>query len=114
MPILEVEIVGECGEVAKAVADAVAREFADEEWKVWVRLRRLDPRDYAESEGGSYEPVFVSVLSLSFREGERMATTMRRIATAVAAAVGRPLENVHVTYEPAARGRLAFGGEMAE
>lgn len=114
MPILEVEVVGECGEVAKAVADAVAAEFADERWKVWVRLRRLDARDYAESHEGPHTPVFVSVLSLSFREGELMAATMCRIATAVAGAVGRPLENVHVVYEPAARGRLAFGGEMVE
>ena len=28
-----------------------------------MRLRRLPPEDYAESEGGSFEPVFVSVLS---------------------------------------------------
>jgi hypothetical protein len=57
MPILEVEVVGECGEVAKGIADAVAAEFADEEWRVWVRLRRLDAKDYAESEGGAYTPV---------------------------------------------------------
>ena len=30
MPILEVEVVGECGDVAKAIADAVAAAFADE------------------------------------------------------------------------------------
>ena len=106
---------GDCATgTAKAIADAVAKEFEDERWKVWVRLRRLDARDYAESEGGAYTPVFVSVLSLSFREGELMATTLWRIATAVAGAIGRPLENVHVVYEPAARGRLAFGGEMVE
>lgn len=114
MPILEVEVVGECGDVAKPLADAVAKEFEDERWKVWVRLRRLDAADYAESHEGPHQPVFVSVLSMSFRESELMATTMRRIATAVAGAVGRPLENTHVTYEPAARGRLAFGGEMVE
>ncbi len=115
MPILEVEVVGDCEDgAAKAIADAVAAAFADEEWSVWVRLRRLLPEDYAESGGGSFEPVFVSVLSLSFREGEQMRATLMRIAVAVAGACGRPLENVHVVYESAAHGRLALGGKMVE
>lgn len=40
-----------------------------------------------------------------------LATTL---ATAVAEVTNHPVRNVHVPFEPAPRGRIAFGGRLVE
>jgi phenylpyruvate tautomerase PptA (4-oxalocrotonate tautomerase family) len=43
---------------------------------------------------------------------EEMQKEVAKITAAVAQIYGRPAENVHVIYQPEARGRVAFGGEI--
>ena len=43
---------------------------------------------------------------------DALAAGVRRLTGAIAAACGRPEENVHLVYEPPAKGRIAFGGEL--
>ncbi len=45
-------------------------------------------------------------------ETRRRIHEVRRLTDAIAAACGRPAENVHLVYAPAGRGRVAFGGRL--
>jgi phenylpyruvate tautomerase PptA (4-oxalocrotonate tautomerase family) len=119
MPILDVEIVvGETestSALSAAVADGAARVFGSSPGNTWVRLREL-PRDrYAENGGGpdpTTRPVFVSVLKAELPAEPQLAEEVAALAREIAAACNRPVENVHVIYEPAAAGRVAFGGRL--
>ena len=131
MPILDVEIVSEAEgsahgaagaddalepTLAQRLADGVAAAWGLGPEDVWVRLRVLPSHRYAES-GGTAEgvrPVFVSVLRARVPHGERLGADVVSLARAVAKATGRGVENVHVLHEPAAAGRLAFGGRLVE
>ena len=118
MPILDVEMVSERAEagLAQRLADAAAEAWRLGPAEVWVRLRCLPVDRHAENGGapGDVRPVFVSVLRARVPDGERLAEDVRSLTRAVAAVTGRPLENVHVLHEPAAAGRLAFGGRLVE
>jgi len=117
MPILEVEIVGPVPDqvrtgMARRIADAAGEALGASPGGTWVKLRHLAEDDYAES-GGAPEgvrPVFVSVLLGSSPDGEARAEQIQRLTRAVAAACDRPAENTHVLYQPAAKGRISFGG----
>ena len=114
MPIVDVEIVGggeETG-LAQALADDVGHVFEAQPGRVWVRLRSLEASRYAENGAAAPRPVFVCVLAFAPPEGEAMDDLVARLTEAVARRTGRPPENVHVLFEPAARGRVAFGGRL--
>lgn len=115
MPILDVDIVGAADlDLAQRIADAAGRVFQTPPGETWVRLR--SPAAYAESGGTLPEgvrPVFVSVLKARPPAGEALVLEVAALTDAVAQACGRPPENVHVIYEPAAHGRIAFGGHLA-
>ena len=122
MPILEIEMVTADGVppeagLAAALADALAKVLETAEGRTWVRLRTLPRGQYAENGGGPAEevlPVFVSVLKSMPPYGVHRATEAKKLAEAVGLALYRPVENVHVAYEPAGRGRIAFGGNLLE
>ena len=59
-------------------------------------------------------PTFVSVLRMELPESEALRREMKEVAKIVARTLGRPLENVHVLYEPGARGRIGFGGMLRD
>lgn len=120
MPILDVQIVGpvpaalDAG-LAARLADAAARVFAAPPGSTWVRVHRLAAADYAENGGIDPEdapPLFVSLLLAEPPEGEARAAQAAALAEALAAAAGRPTDRVHLLYEPAGRGRVAFGGRI--
>lgn len=120
MPILDVQIVGplapplEAG-VAARLAAAAAGVFASPPGATWVRLHRLAAEDYAENGGidpGESPPVFVALLLADPPEGAARASQAAALAAALAGVVGRPSERVHILYEPAGRGRVAFGGVL--
>jgi phenylpyruvate tautomerase PptA (4-oxalocrotonate tautomerase family) len=121
MPILEVEIVGAVPDdvrrgLARRIADAAGDALEARPGGTWVRLRFLDRERYAESGGDvpdDVQPVFVSVLLGDPPGGEARAEQARRLTRAVAAACDRPARSTHVLYEPAAKGRIAFGERMA-
>jgi phenylpyruvate tautomerase PptA (4-oxalocrotonate tautomerase family) len=120
MPVLDVELIGPVPDdvrrgLAQRIADAAGPVLNAPPGGAWVKLRFVAGEDYAESGGPlppGVQPVFVSVLAGSPPEGDARAEQVRRLTRAVAEACGRPAANTHVVYEPAARGRIAFGGQM--
>ncbi len=119
MPIVDVEIVGAPEArlrdgLARRIADAAGEVLRSRPGGTWVRLRYLDAAHYAEN-GGAPEgvrPVLVSVLQAVVPDGDALSEQAARLASAVAEACGRPVENVHVVFEPPAAGRIAFGGKL--
>lgn len=115
MPILDVEIVGGApapAGLATRLADALGAELGAGPGRTWVRLRRLAEADYGESGGGPPEgpgPIFVTLLEADPRT---TAVRLRAVAETVGRLCDRPTERVHVLVEPAARGRIAFGGTL--
>jgi len=122
MPLLEVEIVDHPdlslpADAAQRVADAVGELLGAPPGRTWVRLRRIPREDYAEN-GGPLEPeiapVFVRLLEADPPEGAVRAARSPELARALGGALRRPASCVHVLLEPAARGRIAFGGRPVE
>ena len=116
MPILDVEIVGGKIEAAttRALADGLGAVFEAAPGKVWVRVRSLPVEAYAENGGGAPKPVFVTVTASAPPEGAVLRQRIDGIVAVVAQLTGRPRENIHVEFQPAARGRIAFGGRLVE
>ena len=119
MPVLDVEVVGPVPDrvrsgLAQRIADAAGEALNAAHGGTWVKVRFLAEDSYAES-GGAPEgmrPVFVSVLLGTPPQGEARAEQVRLLTRAVAAACDRPAANTHVLYQPAAKGRIAFGEKM--
>ena len=118
MPILEIEIVLSPNELllsdlAARLAEAAAAVFQGPKGSTWVKLRALQQTEYAEDGGGPQDvhPVFVRVLKARLPRGGDLETEISRLTEALAQICERPAENVHVIYEPAGRGRVAFGGK---
>lgn len=120
MPILDVAVIGPVPDelrpgLAQRVADAAATVFGSEPQQTWVRLRHVPLDDYAENAGGppaEVQPVIVSVLQAHAPVGAALADQASRLSSAIADALRRPPENVHLIYEPDGAGRVAFGGRI--
>ena len=120
MPVVDVQLVQPPSGVldaglAQEVADAIGRDFNVEAGRVWVRLHVLSSDRYAENGCLLQDhelPVFVTVLLGDPPAQEARAAHALALASAVAAAVGRPVARVHVEYAPSGRGRVAFGGRL--
>lgn len=118
MPIVDLELViaSEDGdalprEKISMLADSLGMIFGSPPAGTWLRVRYLPDSRYAENDPSRSEyPVFVTVLKARIADPDGLAEEMRQVAGAVARAVGRPEENVHVLYEPDAAGRIGFGG----
>ncbi|MFP3854090.1 MAG: hypothetical protein ACLFWD_07330, partial [Anaerolineales bacterium] len=83
----------------------------------WVRLSYVGLDDYAEAGGGpppGVLPVFVRVLLADVPERQDRRELARELSSRVAKKVNRPIENVHLLFEPPGRGRVAFGGRLVE
>lgn len=122
MPILDIEMVVAPGEmipagIAPAVADAAAEIFDAPAGTTWAKFHTLPAADYAENGIGAAEtpaPVFVRVLKRDLPETGAMRIEAARLAASVAKVCGRPVENVHILYEPPGAGRVAFGGKLPD
>jgi phenylpyruvate tautomerase PptA (4-oxalocrotonate tautomerase family) len=120
MPILDVVIIMPVGDepdssLATRLADVTGEVFEAVAGRTWVRLRALPADRYAENGGGPPEgvlPVFVDVLLADPPEGEDLRLQVHRLTLTIANVCGRPPENVHLFYQAAARGRVAFGGKL--
>jgi phenylpyruvate tautomerase PptA (4-oxalocrotonate tautomerase family) len=120
MPILDVEIVLRPGEalpetLADLLAKAAAQPLGAAPGRTWVKLRAIDHEHYGEDSAGgrrTASPVFVHVLKSALPRDDERRAEVRRLTETVAGLCDRPPENVHVIYAPAARGRVAFGGEV--
>ena len=120
MPILNVEIVVEPGEVlspdlAARLADRVGSVLDARPGATWVTVRPHPLQQYAESGGGpesGVRPVFVTILKAKVGSRESLAAEARVLTAAIAEVCGRPAENVHLNYQADAAGRVAFGGTI--
>ncbi len=120
MPIFDIEIATRHGEalapgLAADLADALGAVMGAAPGKVWVRLRDLAPERYAENgrDPDRPFPVFVTLVASAPPQGEHLDHVAAQVAEAVAHLTDRAPENVHLLVEPAAKGRVAFGGKVA-
>lgn len=119
MPILTIEVVGELERATGAAgraADAAAAVLEVEAGRCWVKLKLLPREQYAEN-GGAEEgisPVFVSLILAQAPQADSCRLQCQQLATALATALDRPAENIHILYQPDAKGRIAFGGRLVE
>jgi len=119
MPIVDIEIVLRPNEairedMASELADELGEIFQSSPGRTWIKVHLLSAAQYAEN-GGRLEgvyPVFVTLMKSELSLMEEMQKEVAKITGAVAQICGRPSENVHVIYQPEARGRVAFGGEI--
>ena len=119
MPILDVELVVDQNadipdELARQLADATATVFDSPAGRTWVRLRTLLLDRYSENGGAPADlrPVFVAVTLATLPELSERTDLAARLALAVAGVLERPVEHIHVFFEPPAAGRIAFGGNL--
>jgi len=118
MPIVDVEIITSeslDGGLAARIADMAAQVFGGPSASTWVRLRSLPREHYAENGTATPEgwrSVFVTVRKAQRPTGSALEAEMRALTEGVARVCGRPVENVHILYEPDAQGRISFGGRL--
>jgi phenylpyruvate tautomerase PptA (4-oxalocrotonate tautomerase family) len=122
MPIIDVEIVVAENEqlpsnLAAILADAMSKVFGTSTGQTWVRLRKIPLQDYAEDGGGppqDVRPVFVTILKVKLPPMGELKHEMEQLTQVIAHSCNRPVENVHVFYQPEGKGRVAFGGRLVE
>jgi len=119
MPIIDVEIVLRSNEsireeVVSELANELGEIFHSSPGQTWIKLHPLSADQYAENGGtpdGVY-PIFVTVMKSKLSSFEEMQKEVAKITGAIAQICGRPSDNIHVIYQPAGRGRVAFGGTI--
>lgn len=119
MPILDVTVVLRDGEtlapdLSRRLADAASRVFGTAPGTVWVALHALAADRYAENDtttADTPQPVLVRVLKATDAADVRAAEAAA-LAAALAACLSRDTARVHLIYEPAGAGRVAFGGHL--
>ena len=100
----------------QALADALAAIFGSKPRGTWVTLRAVPATHYAENGGllPGDAPVFARILQRDPPQGDALRAEIRAVTATIAKLLARPERNVHVIYEPSARGRVAFGGTLVE
>ena len=114
MPVVDIEIVDYPEAppgLAAALAEACGQIFNSCSSTTWVRLRGLSQDNYAEN-GPPQRPVFVSVLLADLPDQDQLADIAQRLCQAVSETLQRSSEQVHIVFQPAGRGRVAFGGRL--
>jgi hypothetical protein len=118
MPILDVEFVLGAGEklpvgLAAAVAFEAGLVFGTPAGGTWVKLYELSAEHYAENDSqAESRPVFVRVLRAHLPTQLELEQEAPKLAAAIARACRRPVESIHIIYQPPIGGRIAFGGEL--
>jgi phenylpyruvate tautomerase PptA (4-oxalocrotonate tautomerase family) len=119
VPIVDIEIVLMANEAIREetvseLAHELGEVFYSSPGRTWIKVHPLLAHQYAENGGRSegVYPVFVTIMKSDLPLLEEMQKEVAKITAAVAQIYGRPAENVHVIYQPEARGRVAFGGEI--
>ena len=120
MPLVEIEFVGSmppsAGELSRELADALGEVFQSARAETWIRMRHLPVDHYAENgedDPMGAEAIFVSITKRDLPDPSLLANEATQVASVVATLCQRSIDRVHVIYEPAARGRIAFGGRLA-
>ena len=119
MPIIDIELVLApeglvAPGLAQGLADALGAAFEAQPGKIWVRIHPISAAHYAENGVTAPHPAFVTVLAGAPPSGEPLRERVAQITEIVARLTGRPSDRVHVLFEAAAKGRIAFGGRLVE
>ena len=121
MPIVHIQLVGQPPSnistgLAQRLADIIGKVLGSRPRGTWVKIQILDPHLYAENAETDTEirPVFVSILKRNVPSGDRLKREIKALTQAIAHACERPEDNIHILYEPAGAGRIAFGGVLVE
>lgn len=117
MPIIDIELVSDesiDSQAVQGIADDLGPIFGAEPGRLWLRVRTLHVQHYAENQQRAPLPVFVTVLLADPPDKEQLREQVAHITEAVSLRTRRHRENIHVVYEPSARGRIAFGGHLVE
>lgn len=124
MPIVDIEVVAGASdpkaidkEISQLLADELGTVFDSEPGGTWVRLRSLDPDQYAENRtaiNSNARPTFVHILRAELPDRAALRREVEAVAKVVARTLDRPREHVHVLYAPEASGRIGFGGVLPE
>lgn len=125
MPIVTIELMTDEGsppgaalpsaEKIREIADALGDVFDSRPSGTWVKFREQIREHYAENDmelAADARPVVVEILKAELPDPSALASEARVICLLIAKALRRSAKNVHVIYQPAARGRVAFGGEL--
>jgi len=120
MPILDIEMICHPGEgvpsgLSGAFADAAASVFRTPPGHTWVRLHRLSSDCYSENGCAAdpgIQPVFVHVRKATLPPEPDLRKEVSALAEAIARVCDRPVESVHILYDPPLIGRIAFGGRL--
>ena len=120
MPILDVEIVAPDStpslpaDLTQSLAEAAAQVFDSPPGRVWVKLRMIPSAEYAENGGTPPDvyPVFVTVLKSRVPERSVLEDEVTQLTEVIAMILERPVENIHIFYQPDGAGRVAFGGRL--
>jgi phenylpyruvate tautomerase PptA (4-oxalocrotonate tautomerase family) len=120
MPVLDVEIVLFPDEyidenLANKLVDSLGEIFGSAPGTTWLKLWPIKASNYVENGGlpkAGIFPVFVNVMKSVLPVNEQLQREVQLLTEAVANICKRPIENVHIIYQPAASGRVAFGGQV--
>lgn len=99
----------------QTLADALGELFGSRPSGTWVKARQQQRAYYAENLTELHRdsrPVIVEILKSDEEPAEDLAIEAAAVCALVAQVLDRRTENVHVIYQPAARGRVAFGGKL--
>lgn len=119
MPILNIEIIGGkddfSQDLSRRLADVAGSVLNSRQQGTWVKLHFIDVSQYAENGGaiGSL-PIIVSLIQAEPPAGAELRNLLLNLTTAIAEVTGHRVENVHIIVEPAAKGRISFGGNLLE
>jgi len=119
MPILELEIVGRAEDfptdLAQLVADSAGVALNSRPQGTWVKIAFIESSRYAENGGAVDQPPIVAkVLQAELPDTRTLKLQIAGLTHAISAATKRQESSVHVIMEPAAKGRIAFGGTLVE
>ncbi len=101
----------------QTLADALGELFGSQPSGTWVRARQQQRAYYAENLidlDARFRPVIVEILKSELDSRKNLALEAAAVCALVSKVLGRAPENVHVIYEPSARGRVAFGGQLVQ
>ncbi len=122
MPIVSLELVEDANgkqEISpvqlQEIVDVLGDLFDSEAGGTWIKVSHLPRSQYAENRtqlSDSVRPTFVTVLKAD--PAPNLSHLASQIASAIATCLQRPLNNTHVLFEPPARHRIAFGGNLVE
>lgn len=119
MPIVNVEIVLGANEtfrpeIVSELAEELGDIFQSPRGGTWIKVYALPAEHYGENGGmpDRVYPIFITITKAELPVPEELGDEVRKITGAVAQICSRPSQNVHVIYQPSAKGRVAFGGKL--